>query len=35
MASGIAFENLFVEEMFRFNYFSAETTMIKQNYLSL
>ena len=29
MASGIAFENLFVEEMFRFNYFSTETTMDK------
>ena len=29
MASGISFENLFVEEMFRFNYFSTETSMDK------
>ena len=33
MASGISFENLFVEEMFRFNYFSTETSMDKTKLL--
>ncbi len=28
-ASGLSFDNLFIEEMFRFNYFSSETTMDK------
>ncbi len=28
-ASGLSFDNLFIEEMFRFNYFSTETSMDK------
>ncbi len=28
-ASGLSFDNLFIEEMFRFNYFSSETSMDK------